>query len=40
MGFTIYDLRFTRKQTRLDKEEPRIRLKRESMKIIRASMAD
>jgi hypothetical protein len=34
MGFTIYDLRLTRKQTRLDKEEMRFSLKRESMKTI------
>jgi hypothetical protein len=34
MGFTIYDLRLTRKQTRLDKNKTRLRLKRKPMKII------
>jgi hypothetical protein len=34
MGFTIYDLRLTRKQTRLDKNKTLSRLKRESMKTI------
>src|ERR1035441_3927287 len=39
MGFTIYDLRLTRKQTRLDKNKTLSRLKRESMKIIRVAFA-
>jgi hypothetical protein len=39
MGFTIYDLRLTRKQTRLDKNETGVRFKRESVKIVRLLVA-
>jgi len=39
MGFTIYDLRLTRKQTRLDKNGAGIRLTCEFVKIIRLTAA-